>query len=73
MTSCVTCVDHIPIFETVVLTPSLAQPVKFPGLVMHGHICKQCFSVIYITSIFSAMRFDEDPFTCQPEKERKKG
>ena len=47
------------------LTPSLPQYVKFPGLMMHRHTSDP------ITSTFKAMHFDENPFTCQCEKEVK--
>ena len=55
-----------------VLTPSLPQPVKFPGWMMHGRACKQYIFRSYNINIFSATRFDGDPFRCQCEKEDKK-
>ena len=53
------------------LTPSLRQPVRFPGRNMHGQTADSIFSGP-VTSAFSAARFDENPFTCQCEKEDKK-
>ena len=41
------------------LTPSLPQPVRFPGWKMHGRTCKQYIFRSYNTSTFNAMRFDE--------------
>ena len=38
---------------------------------MHGRACKQCIFRSYNIYI-SAIRFDENPFTCQCEKEDKK-
>ena len=38
---------------------------------MHGRACKQYIFRSYNTSIFNSA-FDEDPFTCQCEKEDKK-
>ena len=52
------------------LTPSLPQPVKYTVWKMHGHTCKLYISAP-IPSTFSAMCFDENPFTCQCEKEDK--
>ena len=54
------------------LTPSLSQPVKFPGWKVHGCACKQSIFQSYNTSTFTAVCFDETPFTCQCEKEDKK-
>ena len=54
------------------LTPSLSQLVKYPGWKMHGRACKQSIFRSYNTSIFSAMRLDEDPFTCQRKKKEDK-
>ena len=52
------------------LTPSLPQPAKFPGSTMpHGCACKQYIFWSYNTSAFSAIPFQESPFTCQCEKE----
>ena len=53
------------------LTPSLAQPVKFPGSMMHGCAYKQYIFRSY-TFIFNSMHFDENSFTCQCEKDDKK-
>ena len=39
---------------------------------MDGRACKEYIFQSYNTSTFSAMRFDENPFTCQCEKENKK-
>ena len=39
---------------------------------MHGHACKQYIFWSYDTSTFNAIRFDENPVTCQHEKEDKK-
>ena len=51
------------------LTPSLPQPVKCLGWKMHGVTCK-----LYIfRSIFHLLScFDENLFTCQCDKEKKK-
>ena len=54
------------------LTPSLPQPVQFPGWKMQGRTCKQYIVQSYDTSTFNAMHFDENPFTYQCEKEDKK-
>ena len=53
---------------TVALTPSLPQPVKFPGWKMHGRGCKQHIFRSY-DIYFQCMCFDADPFTCQCKKE----
>ena len=54
------------------LTPSLPQPVKISGWKMHGRACKQYISRFYNPSTFSAIRYDESPFTCHCEKENQK-
>ena len=54
------------------LTPSLPQPVKFPGWKMHGRAYKQYIFRSYDASTFSAMRFDENPLTWQCETRRQK-
>ena len=54
------------------LTPSLPQPVKCPGWKMHGRACKQYIFRSCVTPTFSAVNFDESPFTYQCEKEDKK-
>ena len=54
------------------LTPSLLQHVKFPGWKMLGLTCKQYIFRSYSTSTFNDMRFDENPFTRQWEKEDRK-
>ena len=54
-----------------VLTPSLPQPVKFPGWKMHRHACKQYIFRSHSTSTFSVMHFDENSFTCQCKKDQK--
>ena len=51
------------------LTPSLPQLVKFLGWEMHGHACTQYILGSCDTSACNAVRFDENPFTCQCEKE----
>ena len=38
---------------------------------MHGRACKQFIFRSYDTSIFNAMSFDENPFTCKCKKEDK--
>ena len=38
---------------------------------MHGLACKQCIFWSYNTT-FNAVAFDENPFTCQCEMEKKK-
>ena len=58
--------------EDFVLTPSLPQPVKFPGRKMDGRVRKQYIFRSYNVSTFNAMRFNENPFPCQCEKENKK-
>ena len=40
---------------------------------MHGCACERYIFWSYDTSTFTAMRSDEKPFTCQCEKENKKG
>ena len=47
------------------LTPSLPQPVKCPGWMMHRRACKQYVFRSCSTSIFSSVRFDGDSLTCQ--------
>ena len=54
------------------LAPLLPQPVKFPGWKMHTRTCKQYTFRSYNTSTFSAVRFDENPFTCLCNKEDEK-
>ena len=69
----VTVCQHISTVETaqrIGLTSSLPQPVTFPGWMMHGRAFKSIFSGP-ITSVFNAMRFDENLSTCQCEKEEK--
>ena len=39
---------------------------------MHGGACKQSIFRSCNTSTFNAMCFDENPFTCQCEKEKKR-
>ena len=46
-------------------TPSLPQPVKFPGWKMRGCVCKQYIFQSCNTCSFNAMHFDESPFACQ--------
>ena len=55
-----------------ILTPSLSQPVKFPGWIIYGRACKRYIFRSYNIYFFNAMRFDENPFTCQCEKQDKK-
>ena len=55
----------------IILTPSLPQPVKFPGIKMHGRAYKQCIFGSYDASIFGAMSFYETPFMPMPEGKRK--
>ena len=47
------------------LTPSLPQPVKFPGLKMDGRNFANSIFSGPIAFTFSAVRFDENPFTRQ--------
>ena len=54
------------------LTPSLSRPVQFLGWKMHRRTCKQYIFQSYNTSTFKAMHYDENPLTCQYEKEDKK-
>ena len=54
------------------LTPSLRQYVKFPGSKMHARHFKQYTCRSYSTSTFSALCFDENPFTYRCEKGGKK-
>ena len=56
---------------TTSLTPSLPQPVIFPGWKMQGCACEHYISGP-ITFILNVMRFNENPFACQCEKEDKK-
>ena len=39
---------------------------------MHGRACKQYMFRSRDTATFSDVRFDENPFTCQCEKEEKR-
>ena len=50
------------------LTPSLPQPVKFPGRKMHGPAYKQYIFKSCSTATFNAMYSDENPFTCKRGK-----
>ena len=60
-------------FIFIFLIPSLPQSVKFPGWKMHGHASKWYIFRSFNTSTFNAMRFDENPLTCQcKKKERRK-
>ena len=44
-----------------------------PGCkISHGHPCIQSIFWLCITSTFTAMRFDENPFTRQCKKEKRK-
>ena len=75
-----------PAQQRQLLTPSLPQPVTFPGWKLQGRAFKQYIFRSHNESAFSAMRchenanastfngvlFDENPFTCQSEKENKK-
>ena len=60
------------------LTPSLPQPVKFPGCKIDACVCafKQCIFSSHVTqSTLNAKRFDKKKknlFTCQCEAEDKK-
>ena len=56
----------------VTFNPFTAPACKASGLKVHGRACKQHVFWLYITSTFNAIRFDENPFTCQCEKENKK-
>ena len=51
------------------LTPSLPQPVIFPGWKMHGRASKQYIFQSYNSSTFNVMRFSANPFSCSCEKE----
>ena len=62
---------NITVSASIRLFPSLPQPVKFPGWKMHGRACKQYIFRSYNTSTFSAVPFDESPFTWQCQKETK--
>ena len=57
----------------IILTPSLPQPVQFPGQKMHGRACKQYTFWSYNTSAFSAMRFDENLFHLPVRKRKPEG
>ena len=50
------------------INPITAPACKIPGLKVHGRPCKQSTFWLYITSTFSAVCFDDSPFTCQREK-----
>ena len=54
------------------ITPSVPQPVKFLGWKMDGHSHKQYIFWSYSASPLNAMHFDENLFTCQCEKEKKR-
>ena len=49
-----------------------AKPVTFPGWKMHGHAYKQHILRSYNTSIFNAMRFDENPSRASAKKKAKR-
>ena len=55
------------------LTPPLPQPVTILGCTMHKHVCKQYIFRFCNTSTFNAIRFDENPLTCQCKKRKQKG
>ena len=55
------------------LTPPLPQPVTILGCTMHKHVCKQYIFRLCNTSTFNAIRFDENPLTCQCKKRKQKG
>ena len=55
------------------LTPSLPQPVKFPGWKIHRRACKTVYFPVPITSTFNAVCFDANPFTCQWKDFHQKG
>ena len=61
-----------PAWTLLFLIPSLPQPVKLLGWMMHGLACKQYIFSSPVTSIFNAMSFDVNPSTCRCEKEDKK-
>ena len=55
------------------LTPSLPQPVKFPGWKVREQACKQYIFWSYNKYDFNSVRFgDWNPFTYYSEKEKKK-
>ena len=60
------CLSH----TTLSLTPSLPQPVEFPGWKMQGRTCKQ---YVFRSNNFSAVHFRDYPFTCQYNTENKTG
>ena len=57
------------------LTPSLPQPVKFPGWKMDRRICKKYFFWSCSTSTFSAVHISENPpkFHCLKEDKKAYG
>ena len=60
--------DHFKI-KSSILTPSLPQPLKFPGWRMHGRVCAQYIFRSSSTSTFNAY---DNPFAYQCGKEKKK-
>ena len=55
----------------VALTPSLPQPVKFPGGKVHAHACKQYIFRSYSKSNFNAVRFTKIHSHANAKKKRK--
>ena len=53
------------------LTPSLPQPVKFPGWQMPTYACKQHIWWSYNKSTFNTVRSDRNPFTCSCKRRKK--
>ena len=54
------------------LTPLLPEPLKCPGWKVYGNAYKHYIFRTHNTSTFNAMRFDENPFKCQCEREDKR-
>ena len=53
------------------LTPSLLQPVNFPGGKMQGRACKQHIFRSYNPSTFNAMRLDVNTYILMPVQKEK--
>ena len=59
--------------NVITINPFTVPACNISGLKVHGHPSKQSIFRLYITSTFGAMRFDENPFTCQCENKKAKG
>ena len=61
---------NMKIFLISFLTPSLPQPVKFPGWQMPTYACKQRIWWSYHNSTFNTVRSDRNPIMCSCEGEK---